>query len=174
MENSILITASFLHPFYKDFPHTNDSEQIKLKEKAIIFLSVLDSEQPVQINENEEDEKNNAERKIDQSISGDESDDSFYEKKINRNEKKSVLQQEIESYQKVSSNTIDFSKFWNENSNNYPILSEYARIFLSIPATSCSSKRIFSNAGNQVWSTRNKLSSKNLEKISFIFEGLNK
>jgi len=82
------------------------------------------------------------------------------------------LEQEIETYQKIISDSVDFSQFWIENSNHYPVLSEFAKTFLSIPATSCSSERIFSHAGNQVWTTRNKLSSKNLEKISFIYESL--
>ncbi|CAC5419952.1 unnamed protein product [Mytilus coruscus] len=59
-------------------------------------------------------------------------------------------------------------EWWEENSCKFPRLSVLARQYLSIPATSVPSERIFSCAGLIVTKLRNRLSSSVIHQIIFL------
>nr|XP_022910339.1 zinc finger BED domain-containing protein 1-like [Onthophagus taurus] len=63
-------------------------------------------------------------------------------------------------------------QWWKNNENKYPKLSKYAKRYLSIPATSVSSERSFSKAGNVVNAKRACLKSDNVKKICFLSASL--
>lgn len=76
---------------------------------------------------------------------------------------------EVDNYLNENvSPTIDVYDWWNKNKHSYPILSRIARKYLSIPATSVPSERLFSDAGNQITSKRNRLSSKVVSQLLFV------
>jgi len=65
-------------------------------------------------------------------------------------------------------------KWWEDRKVMFPILSEMARKFLSAPATSVYSERLFSEMGNIYEETRNRLLPKNAEKLLFLHHNLKK
>jgi hypothetical protein len=52
----------------------------------------------------------------------------------------------------------------------FPLVTRLARMMLSIPATSVSSERLFSKAGDVITKKRNRLSLKNAENIVFLLD----
>lgn len=64
-------------------------------------------------------------------------------------------------------------KWWEANEKKYPKLSNLARKFLCIPATSTPSERVFSTAGNIVRAKRSCLSSENIDILVFLYENRN-
>jgi len=63
---------------------------------------------------------------------------------------------EVEEY--IKEDKIPFEQcpfnWWLNKKNKYPVLAKMARIFLAIPATSTSSERLFSDAGNLLTSKK--------------------
>ena len=66
----------------------------------------------------------------------------------------------------------DILKWWRDESR-FPLLSKAARRYLSAPATSVDSERIFSASGNIFSDKRTRLSAKNLETLVFLNVNLN-
>lgn len=58
--------------------------------------------------------------------------------------------------------------WWSERQRVYPWLSQLAQKYLCICATSVPCERIFSKAGQIVTERRNRLKSKNVEKLIFL------
>ncbi|KAL7632170.1 UNVERIFIED_CONTAM: hypothetical protein RMT77_010628 [Armadillidium vulgare] len=93
--------------------------------------------------------------------------------------KNSALNSELELYNSfkykektemdLHSNPLEF---WKKHTNLFPILSDVAKTFLAIPATSVESERMFSKAGDLISDRRTRLSSKNVEKIIFVNRNL--
>jgi len=66
----------------------------------------------------------------------------------------------------------DILSFWRNQRKKYPILSRLARKFLSIPAASATSERVFSTAGNIVTPRRTSLGVDNIEMLVFMKENM--
>jgi hypothetical protein len=67
---------------------------------------------------------------------------------------------ELTLYQSIPAESdIDKSSlaFWKANEQTHPILSQIARRYLGIPATSVTVERLFSSAGNLITARRNAL-----------------
>ena len=63
---------------------------------------------------------------------------------------------------------MDPFKWWYDNKKRFPILFNVARKFLGIPATSVPSERLFSDAGNQITSERNRLKAETVSELLFL------
>ena len=64
--------------------------------------------------------------------------------------------------------TTDVYQWWHINQRSFPVLSRMARKYLSIPATSVPSERLFSDAGNQVTPRRTRLASEVVSQLLFV------
>ena len=83
---------------------------------------------------------------------------------------------EVEEYlkeDKISFNQCPFN-WWLSKKNKYPILAKMARIYLAIPATSTSSERLFSDAGNLLSAKRSRINSELFKRIMFLKRNANK
>jgi hypothetical protein len=82
----------------------------------------------------------------------------------------SPLETEITTYLSESRPQIksDPLHWWKVNSKKYPILSDSARQYLSAPASSIFSERIFSAAGRILDDSRSTMSGENVERLLFL------
>ncbi|XP_055081736.1 E3 SUMO-protein ligase ZBED1-like [Periophthalmus magnuspinnatus] len=62
--------------------------------------------------------------------------------------------------------------WWKEHQNEYPLMSQLAKMYLCIPGTSVSSERVFSTAGDIVTTQRSALSSDHVDQILFLNKNL--
>lgn len=62
--------------------------------------------------------------------------------------------------------------FWAQNEKQYPRLAKLAKKFLSAPATSVSSERMFSTSGAICSDKRSRLLPDNLEKLVYLCKNL--
>jgi len=77
---------------------------------------------------------------------------------------------EVEEYlkeDKIPFNQCPFN-WWLNKKEKYPILAKMARIYLAIPATSTSSERLFSDAGNLLSAKRSRIDSELFKRILFL------
>ena len=81
------------------------------------------------------------------------------------NEVESYLNESITEKAEFNSNTYEW---WNDHKKIFPVLSILARKFLSVPATSVPSERLFSDAGNNMTNRRTSLSSKIFQELIFV------
>lgn len=63
-------------------------------------------------------------------------------------------------------------QWWKENSKFYPLLSPLAKAYLTTPATSVPSERVFSTAGDVVTSQRSQLRPENVDMLIFLKRNL--
>lgn len=99
---------------------------------------------------------------------------SFFFPTLERNTEESSpenARDEVERYsnEKVRlTDDFDVMLWWKNNSTKYPKLSKLAINLLSIPASSASSERVFSLAGNIITDKRNRLEPKTVDSIIFL------
>jgi hypothetical protein len=74
---------------------------------------------------------------------------------------------QIEKFKEVEvyGDSFNILEFWGQNTQQYPVLSELAKKFLSIPATSASVERVFSQIGILDTKLRNRL---NIDRLNSI------
>ena len=66
----------------------------------------------------------------------------------------------------------DILEYWKTTRKKLPLLSRLARKFLWIPASSATSERVFSTAGNVVSERRTNLSIDNIEMLVYMMENM--
>ena len=64
--------------------------------------------------------------------------------------------------------TKDVFSWWNENKFRYPNIFQFVKKYLILPATSVSSERVFSKAGEIILAKRNRLSRKRANELIFL------
>lgn len=85
------------------------------------------------------------------------------------NRRRRERQDEIEQYmmiEEIDVNTCPF-KWWASQSSRFPILSQLAKKYLAIPASSAASERLFSDAGNVMTARRINLLPSTFEHLIF-------
>jgi len=90
---------------------------------------------------------------------------------VNATELKQPISDELDRYFRMPSiqdSNIDVLMFWRQHEINFPLLAQLARDVLCIPATSCSSERLFSATGRIVTSARCNLSPERTEDLVYI------
>ncbi|RNA24533.1 zinc finger BED domain-containing 4-like [Brachionus plicatilis] len=147
--NDFLLSATFLHPFYKKFQFITNTKRYDEKISKISSLKKKIKERERQLTKK---------LNFDSDSDTEETDEEIFD-----------IKKEIKSYLNNDKNE-DALAFWKNNIYEYPILSILASIILAAPANSVPSERLFSHAGYQLWDRRNRLSKANFEKIMFLYE----
>lgn len=106
-------------------------------------------------------------------ISSSSSAPSFMKNIFSTNQRQVNYEIEIDNYLNemitpIAPESTDVYQWWHTNQHSFPILSRIARKYLSIPATSVPSERLFSDAGNQITSKRTRLSHKVVSQLLFV------
>lgn len=68
------------------------------------------------------------------------------------------------------SHNMDPYEWWKNHEKRYPSLAKLVKMYLSIPASSAGSERVFSTAGNIVTAKRSCLSSENVNQLVFLYQ----
>lgn len=87
-------------------------------------------------------------------------------------EENTVALKEYEKYElePLLAKSENIYLWWNTNKTRYPMLSEMARKYICIPATSTPSERVFSTAGNIVSAKIANLLPENVNKLVFLYQ----
>ncbi|XP_077969921.1 zinc finger BED domain-containing protein 4-like [Styela clava] len=75
---------------------------------------------------------------------------------------------ELNHYMRCKATDFDPLTWWHNNKTCYPILSQLALKYLSIPATSTPCERVFSTAGRTATELRSSLTGKHVEALVFL------
>jgi hypothetical protein len=88
----------------------------------------------------------------------------------------SDIEKEFDDYLKMAkpSKNSSILEWWKTNSARLPSLSKLARSYLAIPASSTSSERMFSIAGNIINCRRTNLTSETVNKLVFVRDNIQK
>jgi hypothetical protein len=159
--------ATILDPRFKNFKWINTSKE---REKPYKLLQVLydsikgyfqtrdiSTQQTTSIHDNIDDD-----------------DDDFFQvlenKELSGNF--SIVEEENEVLRYIKIQQIDINqdplKWWNINKSGFPVLSQLAQKYLSIPATSVPSERLFLDAGNYISAKRTQLSPDLVNQVLFL------
>ena len=92
------------------------------------------------------------------------------QKKIKKAVMNVVISDEVTNYLSLplALETEDPLNWWKIRSQNFPKLAKLARKYLAIPATSVSSERLFSDAGNLINAKRTNLDTKLVGQMLFL------
>lgn len=84
------------------------------------------------------------------------------------------IEVEIDMYKKDTSIPLTSCplKWWKENAPMYPRLSSLSKAYLTVPATSVPSERVFSTAGDIVSAQRSQLLPANVDMLVFLQKNL--
>ena len=159
------LMAALLDPRYKnlDFLEIDDEkEQIiqklrnEIGEVEVPGPEILDNPAPSQ--------------DIDSSIRSQKEYRQRRQKKIKKAVTNVVISDEVTNYLSLplALETEDPLNWWKIRSQNFPKLAKFARKYLAIPATSVSSERLFSDAGNLISAKRTNLDTKLVGQMLFL------
>ena len=161
--------ATFLDPRFKDVFFNKEK-------KAEVKKSISDYLESVKIPEQKQAEKEE-ERKTKETEENQKKDEHFWdefdkerEDQVDSEREISVIEIELNRYQEgqLSSRKTDPLLFWKLQEKFFPNLAKAAKKYLSIPATSVPSERVFSKAGEIVSARRSRIKSKNVDMILFL------
>jgi len=164
LTNPLLISATFLNPNYKSFKYSTSDEKTAFVSLYRDFL--IKTWNSLKINTETIDSA-----KTDPLSAA--SHHSFFNDNSNNVKEygTNTLENEIALY--AADEYVDeLSKYWNLRKTLYPCLFKLARVILCCPATSVPSERLFSNASDQIWAKRNRLSAFSFEKLMVIYSSL--
>lgn len=155
--SDIVLIATFLDPRFKTFDWCNGDG----KDEAKKLVQEL-------YNDAKKDLPRNS---IVSTISSDDDDDGIF-KALKGNAQEIEVEDEDELMLYLRQKQIklkdDPLKWWSVNKTTLPILAQIARKYLSIPATSVPSERLFSDAGNHISARRTRLSPELVNKMLFL------
>ncbi len=174
----------FLHPKYRNIILNEHNLS-----KTIIDKFIKENEVEVETPETE-DCNDILNEGIVGEIDGFEDEDTFFRKLTQKNQPtqgqtqasqslipQSPLETEIARYvqptERIESD-VNVLQWWQDHSKTFPLLSNAAKKYLAIQATSCSSERTFSTGGRTVTMTRTKLAPTNVHMIVYVKENLKK
>jgi len=151
---SVSHISSFLDPRYKDLEHEpiHVREEIRNHIKNLLNDSVVHQQQPQQHT----------------SIGNSDLKFLYCHDSLPENE----ISDQFQGYLAESQLRFDFDPFewWKTHEHKYPAIAKLALKYLTIPATSVSSERCFSTAGNIVTSKRRCLLSENVNMLIFLYQ----
>src|SRR6185295_5228179 len=78
--------------------------------------------------------------------------------------------EEISDYLKLEEIDFEYDPFvwWHERQNKFPVLSSLAKKYLSVFASSTTSERLFSDAGNLITEKRTRISPMLFKRLMFL------
>ncbi|KAH7977826.1 hypothetical protein HPB49_003703 [Dermacentor silvarum] len=65
---------------------------------------------------------------------------------------------------------LDALKWWKDNESKFPLVAELVKKYMCIPASSASSERVFSTAGNIITAKRSCLLPENVSSLVFLYQ----
>jgi len=154
--SNIMLIATFLDPRFKNFDWSNGDNKDEAKE---LVQELYDDAKKDLLPRNS----------INSDISfSDDDDDIFNILKGKERNVKDVNEVVLYLQQKQIRLKDDPLKWWSVNKTTLPILAQIARKYLSIPAASVPSERLFSDAGNHISARRTRLSPELVNKMLFL------
>lgn len=151
---SVSHISSFLDPRYKDLEHEpiHVREEIRNHVKNVLNNIVVHQQQPQQHT----------------SIGNSDLKFLYCHDSLPENE----ISDQFQGYLAETQLRFDFDPFewWKTREHKYPVIAKLALKYLTIPATSVSSERCFSTAGNIVTSKRSCLLSENVNMLIFLYQ----
>lgn len=160
-EVDFLLVATFLDPRHKHLPFLNETEKDKVCEyvRSKITAAIVDD-----VGANSETEQTFKKAKKDDFLGAD-----YYSGFAN------IVQDEVNYYHQVpvvEGNVVDPLVWWNSQQTTLSQLASMAETYLSVPASSVASERMFSSAGRLLRKLRSSLSTKHVDQILFLNKNL--
>jgi hypothetical protein len=153
--SNIMLVATFLDPRFKNFDWCNGNGKDEAKQLVQELYNAKKDFLP----------RNSINSII---SSSDDDDDIFKALKVNKERVQDDDEVMLYLQQKQIRLKDDPLKWWSVNEITLPILAQIARKYLSIPAASVPSERLFSDAGNHISARRTRLSPELVNKMLFL------
>ena len=152
------LIATFLDPRFKHFNWATNGE----RDKACRLVKTLYDDLKVNLRIPDDAEVRNSDDNDD--------GDFFRDLEGNYTNTNTEEEDEVSRYAKLRDIRVkdDPLAWWLNNRDNFPILTHLARKYLSIPATSVPSERLFSDAGNHISAKRTRLAPDLVNKVLFL------
>ncbi|CAB5369787.1 unnamed protein product [Rhizophagus irregularis] len=153
--SNIMLVATFLDPRFKNFDWCNGNGKDEAKQLVQELYNAKKDFLP----------RNSINSII---SSSDDDDDIFKALKVNKERVQDDDEVMLYLQQKQVRLKDDPLKWWSVNEITLPILAQIARKYLSIPAASVPSERLFSDAGNHISARQTRLSPELVNKMLFL------
>lgn len=144
--------ASMLDPRFKDLDHESFEARLEIRSRV---KNMLQGVAPVENTCSKVTKKNSALEFL-------------YQQEVSNNDIDTQWQRYLSEPQLRFD--LDLFEWWNIRKDKFPAVSYLARKYLSIPASSASSERCFSTAGNIITSKRSSLLPENVDMLVFLYQ----